>query len=110
MKTLNAYQLEAARTANGSDESRQVYGALGVAGEAGEVADLIKKQHFHGHDADRGAVARELGDVLWYVSLLAGAYGYTLEEIAQINIEKLHQRYPDGFDMARSRERGADDS
>ncbi len=107
MKTLNEYQEAAARTADGDTTRRQLYGALGVAGEAGEVADLIKKQHFHGHDPDPMAVAKELGDVLWYVSVLAGAYGFTLEEIAAINIEKLRARYPDGFDEARSRSRDA---
>ncbi len=106
MKTLNDYQRAALRTApQGTAADRELNGALGIAGEAGEVADLIKKQRFHGHERDPLAVARELGDVLWYVATLADVYGYTLEGIASMNEHKLRMRYPDGFSEARSRGR-----
>lgn len=72
-------------------------GALGVAGEAGEVADLIKKHLFHDKPLDDAALLRELGDVLWYLSYLAQATGHTLEEVALANVEKLRKRYPNGF-------------
>lgn len=79
--------------------------ALGVAGEAGEVADLIKKQVFHGHTPDPDSLIEELGDVLWYVTALAGTLGVPLEEVAHRNLAKLQRRYPAGFDTERSRER-----
>lgn len=71
--------------------------AMGMTGEAGEACDLLKKELFHGHTHDRAKLTKELGDVIWYVSQLARLYDITLEEIAQINIEKLKFRYPNGF-------------
>ena len=73
-----------------------VYPALGLVGEAGEVADKLKKViRDNGGvltDPVRDAVAKELGDVLWYVSVLAYEMDYDLNEIAQINIDKLNSR------------------
>lgn len=77
-------------------------GALGITGEAGEVADLIKKHVFHGHDLDRGEIVKELGDVCWYVALLATSIGVGLDEILDRNIEKLKRRYPEGFSSEAS--------
>jgi hypothetical protein len=73
-----------------------------MAGEAGEVADLLKKHLGHKHTLDPGKLALELGDVLWYVSALSFYTGHTLAEIAALNIEKLRARYPNGFDPERS--------
>ena len=75
---------------------------LGLAGESGEVADMIKKHLFQGHILDREHMARELGDIAWYIALGAELIGYDLESILQMNIEKLLERYPDGFDPERS--------
>lgn len=80
--------------------------ALGLAGEAGEVADMVKKLIGHGHHFDHDALVKELGDVLWYVAAVADCYGLSLETIAHANVEKLRKRYPDGFTHAASRERG----
>src|SRR5699024_5404499 len=71
--------------------------ALGVAGESGEVADLVKKEAFHGHYTTVDEMKKELGDVLHYVSGLATLYGLRLEDVAQGNIDKLKKRYPSGF-------------
>lgn len=71
--------------------------ALGLVGEAGEVADLLKKQLWHGRFVQPAEFARELGDVLWYVQALANLFGFSLSEIAQMNIDKLKHRYPNGF-------------
>jgi len=79
--------------------------ALGIAGEAGEVADAVKKEIFHGHTSDREALKKELGDVLHYVAGLAWMYGFTLDEVATANIQKLMARYPDGFSEEASRNR-----
>lgn len=81
---------------------RLAINALGVAGEAGEVADLVKKHVGHGHALDRDKLAKELGDVLWYVAALAHDIGIDLSTVAALNIEKLRRRYPDGFSTERS--------
>lgn len=98
---LNEYQELAARTANSHEYELANYG-LGIAGEAGEVADLIKKAVFHGHDIPKDEVKKELGDVLWYLSRIASLAGLTLDEVATGNIDKLMKRYPEGFSTERS--------
>lgn len=75
---------------------------LGIAGEVGEVADLVKKSLFHGHKIDQESIKKELGDVLWYMAQLARLAGITLEDVAVANIEKLKERYPDGFSVEAS--------
>lgn len=83
-----------------------LYAAIGMCGEAGEVSELIKKYAYHDHTIDTEHLARELGDVLWYVSYMAHLFGYSLGEIMAMNQEKLAKRYPDGkFDADRSRNR-----
>ena len=83
-----------------------IYAAIGMCGEAGEASELIKKYAFHGHTIDTEHLARELGDVLWYVSYIAHLFGYPLGKIMAMNQEKLAKRYPDGkFDADRSRNR-----
>lgn len=101
--TMNEYQGAALRTA--SDEAGIPYCALGLNGEAGEVADLVKKHMGQGHGLDVDKIVVELGDVLWYVAVMADRIGYSLGDIAAINEHKLRDRYPDGFSAARSRER-----
>lgn len=109
---LLEYQQLAMRSASKAGPAAQLAAAgLGVAGEAGEVADVIKKVLFHGHPLDQAAVEKlekEAGDVLWYLALLAdrlGEFGVTLDTVAEKNIAKLRARYPDGFDPERSRNR-----
>ena len=83
-----------------------LYAAIGICGEAGEVSELVKKYAYHGHAIDKDHLARELGDVLWYVSYMANLFGYSLGEIMEMNQEKLAKRYPDGkFDAERSKNR-----
>lgn len=77
-------------------------GVYGLIGEAGEVIDHLKKHLFHEHSLDTEYVKRELGDVLWYITLIADSCNLTLWEIAEGNISKLKQRYPDGFSQERS--------
>lgn len=101
---LNEYQKLASRTANIKDEALTNF-ALGIAGEAGEVADIVKKYVYHGHTLDREELINELGDVLWYVSQLAAWMDIELEEVAHKNIEKLLARYPNGFSKEVSRSR-----
>lgn len=87
-----------------------IYAAMGMCGEAGEASELIKKYAYHDHAIDTEHLARELGDVLWYVSYMAHLFGYPLGKIMAMNQEKLAKRYPDGkFDAERSNNRKEDD-
>ncbi|WP_179879773.1 nucleoside triphosphate pyrophosphohydrolase family protein [Bacillus cereus] len=83
--------------------------ALGLTGEAGEVADLIKKGIYHGREfnydensVDSYDVIDELSDVLFYVSAMAQEFGSTLEDVAKHNREKLEKRFPKGFSTEAS--------
>ena len=102
--TAAEYQVAAMRTSNDKLTIRDhvLNGALGLFGEGGEVADIVKKAYMQGHPLDKAHIAEELGDVCWYVAELATALGYSMEEIMRGNIDKLRRRYPDGFDAGRS--------
>jgi NTP pyrophosphatase (non-canonical NTP hydrolase) len=76
--------------------------SFGLTGETGEVVDCLKKYLFHGHPLDRHKLAIELGDLLWYVVRVAAVADISLSYIAENNINKLRQRYPDGFSKERS--------
>lgn len=98
---MNEYQVLAQRTSpNGHD--RLLNGCLGMAGESGECCDIVKKWLYQGHELDREKLRDELGDVLWYIAETATGLGITLEQIAKRNLEKLRDRYPNGFDPQRS--------
>ncbi len=94
--TLNEYQQKALETAIYSKEYKIIYPALGMCGEAGEVADKVKKVIRDNHQEftpeKKGEIAKEIGDVLWYCATLAHDLGYSLEEIAEINYAKLKSR------------------
>lgn len=99
---INDYQKEALRTAGEADF---VNGVLGLCGESGECADIVKKYLFQGHDLDVEHLAKELGDVAWYLAVTAYAIGYDLETVLRLNVRKLRKRYPDGFDPEKSQNR-----
>lgn len=94
--TLNEYQDGARRTAIYPKESCIVYPTLGLTGEAGEVADKVKKvirdNNLTFDDERKHQIALELGDVMWYAASLAHDLGYSLEEICQMNLDKLASR------------------
>jgi NTP pyrophosphatase (non-canonical NTP hydrolase) len=79
-----------------------INGVLGLNGEAGEVADLIKKWKFQGHLIPKDDLIEELGDILWYVAITAESIDVSLGEVAFRNIEKLKKRFPNGFSVDRS--------
>jgi NTP pyrophosphatase (non-canonical NTP hydrolase) len=79
----------------GADMDTKICG-LGIAGEAGEVADIIKKEYGHGHPRNVDKMRKELGDVLWYVTAIAHKYGLTLDDVMRGNIDKLTKRFPEG--------------
>jgi NTP pyrophosphatase (non-canonical NTP hydrolase) len=83
-------------------EQRLAMLCLGLAGEAGEAVDHFKKALFHSHPLNLEKVAKEFGDVLYYLSALAETLGLSMERIAVDNYEKLVKRYPDGFSAERS--------
>ena len=99
--TLNEYQQKSLETAFYPNEYKVIYPALGLTGEAGEVADKVKKiiRDNNGEMSKEKSVelAKEVGDVLGYIATLAHDIGFTLEEIGQMNYEKLHSRQQRGM-------------
>lgn len=103
---FNEYQEKAMRTSSGSDKERLLLnGVMGLCGESGECIDIMKKHLFQGHELDSEKLKDELGDVLWYVAILAKGLDLDLNDIAQHNVDKLMKRYPEGFDSDRSKHR-----
>ena len=82
-----------------------LWNAIGVAGEAGELAELAKKGIFHKHGIDREKWKKEIGDVAWYLAALCTKLDLSFEEVLQHNIDKLKARYPEGFDFGRTKVR-----
>ena len=107
---MNGYQYQqmAMRTATEESKTLECVG-LGIAGEAGEVADLIKKTLYQGHELDREHLIKELGDVLWYVALGCETLHVEMDVVMQDNINKLKERYPEGFQTDLSLHRRAGD-
>lgn len=92
------YQRDAARTINSLGHPHDLINhTLGLAGESGEVVEMIKKHLYHGKELDQQRLAEELGDVLWYVAAVCSSAGLSLGDVAQDNITKLRDRYPEGF-------------
>ena len=92
---FNEYQKHARSTAIYPKEYKVIYPALGLCGEAGEVADKIKKTIRGDRPLEEviGNIADELGDVLWYLAILADDLGITLDQIAHWNVAKLNRRW-----------------
>lgn len=96
--TFDEYQANAELTMQKSDDPNMLANfALGLAGEAGEVIELVKKHLYHGKDLDKSALTKELGDLLWYVSAVCTQVGIELDDVADQNLTKLSARYPNGF-------------
>ena len=102
--TINEYQKLAMTTLNPALDRKDVLinGVMGLCGESGEAIDIVKKWLAQGHELDREKLAKELGDIAWYLAETAWALDVPLEEILQANIDKLKKRYPEGFDSNRS--------
>ncbi len=82
---------------------------LGMSGEVGEFNDMIKKWVFHEKELDMEHAKKEAGDILWYVVMLCESFGWNMEEIMQMNVDKLKARYPEGFDVERANHRAEGD-
>ena len=105
--TINEYQRLAMATLNPALGKKDVLinGVMGLCGEAGEAIDIVKKHLAQGHELDRDALIKELGDVAWYLAETAYALDVPLEDVLERNIDKLKARYPQGFEVKRSLER-----
>lgn len=97
--TFDDYQVAAARTVNPAltTEQRLFDAAAGLAEEAGEVLGQVRKHLFQERPLDDHELRLELGDVLWCLTMTAAIAGFSLEEVARANVEKLRQRYPEGL-------------
>ncbi|MBQ8150366.1 MAG: nucleoside triphosphate pyrophosphohydrolase family protein [Clostridia bacterium] len=101
---INEYQELAMTTLNPQLSKKEVLinSVMGLCGESGEAIDIVKRWMAQGHALDKEHLARELGDIAWYLAEAATALEIPLEEIFQGNIDKLKKRYPDGFEVRRS--------
>ena len=86
-----------------------INGLFGLSGEVGELTDMVKKWIFHEKELDEDHAKKELGDVMWYIAMICESFGWSLDEIMQMNIDKLKKRYPDGFDTERANNRSSED-
>lgn len=102
--TVNEYQRLAMTTLNPDLNRKEVLinSVMGLCGESGEAIDIVKKWLAQGHTLDKEHLAKELGDVAWYLAEAATALDIPLERIFQDNLDKLKKRYPEGFDSQKS--------
>lgn len=102
--TFNEYQGLAMRTSNKdlTPEQHTFNAMLGLAGEAGECCDLVKKHYFQDGREIRDKLIDEISDCMWYIAEAASAIDVSMDDIAMHNVEKLRRRYPDGFSAERS--------
>lgn len=101
---IREFQKNSIRTLNMDLTKEQLLSnmVMGIAGESGEVADVIKKHLYQGHDLDVAHLKEEIGDVMFYIVNLANVLELDMEEVLEDNINKLRKRYPQGFDADRS--------
>lgn len=108
--TGNEYQKLASRTINKSltPAGQRHHALYGMCGEIGEIHSLYQKQ-YQGHELKLEHAKKEVGDLLWFISEYCTAMGWDLEEVMELNIEKLKARYPEGFDEDHSINRAKGD-
>lgn len=87
---------------------RLLHAAIGLATEAGEIQDQLKKAIFYGKTLDRVNLAEEMGDLFWYLAILADTLGVSFDEIQEKNIAKLKARYGSKFSEAAALNRNLD--
>jgi NTP pyrophosphatase (non-canonical NTP hydrolase) len=108
--TGNEYQKLAARTINQklSPKEQGKHALHGMVGEVGELHSIYQKK-YQGHPFDENHAKKELGDLLWMIAEYCTVHGWSLEDVMQMNIDKLKARYPEGFDAECSLHRKAND-
>ena len=102
---VNEYQRLAMTTLNPELNKKDVLinSVMGLCGESGEAIDIVKKWMAQGHELDKEHLAKELGDIAWYLAEAATALDMSLEDIFEANLAKLKKRYPDGFETQKSK-------
>lgn len=108
--TGNEYQELAARTINQglTFEERKFHALHGMVGEIGEIHSIYQKM-YQGHAFEVDHVKKEFGDLLWFIAEYCTAKGWSLDDIMRMNIDKLKERYPDGFKVEQSLHRKVGD-
>lgn len=108
--TINKYQELAARTINGklTWQEKGKHALHGMVGEIGELHSIYQKK-YQGHAFDEEHAKKELGDLMWFIAEYCTSHGWSLDDICQMNIDKLIARYPDGFDSELSLHRKPED-
>ena len=108
--TGNEYQRLAARTIDDKMNviQQEKHALHGMVSEIGELHGIYQKK-YQGHDFDDMHAKKEVGDLLWFVAEYCTAWGWALEDVMQLNIDKLIARYPEGFSEERSLHRAAGD-
>ena len=108
---VNEYQKSAMKTLNPMLDKKDVLinSVMGLCGESGEAIDIVKKWLMQGHDLDKEHLIKELGDIAWYLAEAATALDVPLETVLQGNLDKLRQRFPNGFSTEASVHRKKDD-
>lgn len=108
--TGNEYQELASRTINNdlTDMGKELHALHGMSGEVGEIHSLYQKV-YQGHGIDDEHLKKEVGDLLWFIAEFCTSKGWTLEEVMELNIEKLKARFPEGFEAEKSLHRAEGD-
>ena len=104
-RLLNLTLSDTTENGIGEDTGTILLACLGLSGEVGEFNDMIKKWIFHEKDLDEEHLKKELGDIMWYIAMMCHAFRWGLDEIMEMNINKLKARYPEGFDTDRANNR-----
>ena len=104
-RLLNLTLSDTTENGIGEDTGTVLNACLGLSGEVGEFNDMIKKWIFHEKDLDEEHLKKELGDIMWYIAMMCHAFRWGLDEIMEMNINKLKARYPEGFDTDRANNR-----
>ena len=104
-RLLNLTLSDTTENGIGKDTGTILNACLGLSGEVGEFNDMIKKWIFHEKDLDEEHLKKELGDIMWYIAMMCHAFRWNLDEIMEMNINKLKARYPYGFDTDRANNR-----
>lgn len=100
---LNNYQKDASFTINRalSRKEQEMHALHGLVGEIGELHSIYQKV-YQNHPFDSIHAQKELGDLMWFVAELCTSKGWELDDICQMNIDKLKDRYPEGFEAEKS--------
>ena len=108
-RLLNLTLSDTTENGIGEDTGTVLNACLGLSGEVGEFNDMIKKWIFHEKPLDEEHLKKECGDIMWYIAMMCHAFKWDLDEVMEMNINKLKARYPDGFDVDRANHRDKED-